>query len=163
MSDVGVHPSGSFTGLRAIVTGGASGIGLATARLLASQGAKVACLDVDPAGLSEQPYDLLPVTCDVSDPQSVAAAISQVGEALGGIDIVVNNAGIGAQGTVEDNDDTEWHRVFDVNVLGIVRVTREALPWLRVSDHAAVVDTCSIVAWAGFPNPALSGASKGAV
>ena len=68
---------------------------------------------------------------------------------MGGIDVVANNAGIGAQGTVADNDDAEWLRVLDVNVLGIVRVTRAALPYLRESPHAAVVNTCSIAATAG--------------
>lgn len=84
-------------------------------------------------------------------------------ERLGGIDILVNNAGIGAQGTVEDNPDEQWHRVLDVNVLGMVRTTRAALPHLRRSAHAAVVNTCSIAATAGLPQRALYSASKGAV
>ena len=76
---------------------------------------------------------------------------------------MVNNAGIGAQGTVEDNPDDEWHRVLDVNVLGMVRVARAALPYLRESDCAAIVNTCSVAATAGIPNRALYSASKGAV
>ncbi|HEY2790940.1 MAG TPA: SDR family oxidoreductase, partial [Micromonosporaceae bacterium] len=80
-----------------------------------------------------------------------------------GIDILVNNAGIGAIGTVEDNDDDQWHRVFDVNVVGMVRVTRAALPYLRRSEHAAIVNTCSIAATAGLPQRALYSATKGAV
>ena len=83
--------------------------------------------------------------------------------ALGGIDIVVNNAGIGAIGTVADNSDDEWHRVFDVNVVGMVRVTRAALPFLRASGHAAIVNTCSVAATAGLPQRALYSATKGAV
>jgi len=82
---------------------------------------------------------------------------------LGGLDVLVNNAGIGAQGTVEDNSDDEWQRVIDVNVLGLVRVTRAVLPHLRASAHAAVVNTCSIVATAGLPARALYSATKGAV
>src|SRR5262249_62030687 len=70
---------------------------------------------------------------------------------------------IGAQGTVADNPDAEWHRVLDVNVVGMVRVTRAALPHLRDSRHAAIVNTCSIAAHAGLPNRALYSASKGAV
>jgi 2-keto-3-deoxy-L-fuconate dehydrogenase len=77
--------------------------------------------------------------------------------------VLVNNAGIGAQGGVEANDDDEWRRVLDVNVLGLVRVTRAALPELRRSDSAAIVNTCSIAAIAGLPNRALYSASKGAV
>ena len=64
---------------------------------------------------------------------------------------MVNNAGIGAQGTVADNADDEWHRVLDVNVVGMVRVTRAALPYLRRSPAAAIVNTCSIAATAGLP------------
>ena len=80
-----------------------------------------------------------------------------------GIDVVVNNAGIGAQGTVETNSLDEWRHVFEVNVFGMVRVMRAALPHLRRSDHAAVVNTCSIAATAGLPERALYSASKGAV
>ena len=82
---------------------------------------------------------------------------------MGGLDVVINNAGIGAQGTVEANEIDEWRHVLDVNVLGMVRVTRAALPHLRKSDKAAIVNTCSIVATAGLPERALYSASKGAV
>ena len=82
---------------------------------------------------------------------------------LGGLDILINNAGIGAAGTVEDNPEDEWRRVSEVNVLGIMRVSRAALPHLRRSDHAAIVNTCSIVATAGLPQRALYSATKGAV
>lgn len=74
----------------------------------------------------------------------------------------MNNAGIGAVGDITANDD-EWHRVFDVNVVGIARVTRAALPHLRASASAAIVNTCSVVAHVGLPQRALYGASKGAV
>ncbi|MEV4703247.1 SDR family oxidoreductase [Actinoplanes sp. NPDC049316] len=148
-----------FGGLRAIVTGGASGIGLATANLLAERGCAVASLDLD-TGVKEP---LLGIGCDVTDDASVRAGVDAAAGALGGLDIVVNNAGIGAQGTVEDNDDEEWARVFDVNVYGMVRVTRAALPYLRRSRHAAIVNTCSIVATAGVPQRALYSATKGAV
>ncbi|WP_086831352.1 SDR family NAD(P)-dependent oxidoreductase [Streptomyces sp. NRRL B-24572] len=149
-----------LSGLRAVVTGGASGIGLATARLLAQRGARVAVLDLAPEGVAAP---LLGFTADVSDDLSVCAAVQEAAETLGGIDILVNNAGIGAVGTVEDNDDAQWHRVLDVNVLGIVRTTRAALPHLRRSGAASVVNTCSIAATAGLPQRALYSASKGAV
>ena len=137
---------GELDGLVAVVTGGSSGIGLATARLLRDRGARVAVLD-----LSSPPDEdaLSFVVADVSDDASVRAAVASVAGDLGGIDIVVNNAGIGAQGTVEDNDDDEWRRVLEVNLLGMVRVSRAALPHLRRSAHAAVVNVCSVVATAG--------------
>ncbi|MGW0478657.1 SDR family NAD(P)-dependent oxidoreductase [Nonomuraea sp. NPDC003214] len=144
--------------LKAVVTGGGSGIGLATATLLAGRGMRVACLDLDPPG---EPF--VGVKADVTDDEQVRRAVAEAAERLGGIDILVNNAGIGAQGTVEDNDDAEWRRVFDVNVFGMVRVARAALPYLRRSAHASIVNTCSVAATAGLPGRALYSATKGAV
>jgi 2-keto-3-deoxy-L-fuconate dehydrogenase len=150
-----------FNGLVAIVTGGASGIGAATADLLQLRGATVAVLDRDVTKLAGEPA--LALQCDVSDTGAVEQAVSTVAEQLGGIDIVVNNAGIGAVGDVAANDDAEWHRVLDVNVVGIARVTRAALPHLRRSAHAAIVNTCSVAAPVGLPQRAVYAASKGAV
>ncbi|MEU6787484.1 SDR family oxidoreductase [Nonomuraea angiospora] len=144
--------------LKAIVTGGGSGIGLAVATLLAERGMTVACLDINPPGES-----FIGIKVDVTDDAQVRAAVAEAAERLGGIDVLVNNAGIGAQGTIEDNPDSEWQRVFDVNVLGMVRVARAALPYLRRSEHASIVNTCSIAATAGLPQRALYSATKGAV
>ncbi len=149
-----------FEGLVAAVTGGASGIGKATAELLASRGATVAVLDLKPDDL---PEGLTGFRCDVSSDDEVRSAIDSVAERFGRLDILVNNAGIGAQGDVTVNDDDEWHRVFDVNVVGMVRLARAALPHLRNSPAAAIVNTCSIAAWAGLPNRSLYSATKGAV
>ena len=129
-----------FQGLVAVVTGGASGIGAATARLLHERGARVAVLDRSRDGA---PDGVLAVRCDVTDSPAVDAAVVDVVEQLGGIDVLVNNAGIGAVGDVSQNDDAEWARVLDVNVTGIARVTRAARPHLCRSPHAAVVNTCS--------------------
>lgn len=148
-----------FAGLCAVVTGGASGIGLATATLLAARGARVACLDLRP----QVPPPLIGLAADVADDASVRAGIAAAVERLGGLDIVVNNAGVGATGTVLDNDDAEWARVWDVNVVGMVRVIRAALPHLRRSAHPAIVNLGSIVATAGVPDRALYSATKGAV
>jgi 2-keto-3-deoxy-L-fuconate dehydrogenase len=149
-----------FGGLVAIVTGGASGIGAATVRTLLERGARVAALDLNPAGA---PEGSLGIACDVTDRDAVQRAVDQVVGTLGGIDIVVNNAGIGAGGDVTGNDDDEWLRVLNVNVVSIARVTAAALPHLRRSEHAAVVNTASVVAVVGLPNRALYGATKGAV
>ncbi|MFB6772923.1 SDR family NAD(P)-dependent oxidoreductase [Streptomyces sp. NPDC056337] len=149
-----------LSGLKALVTGGASGIGRATAVLLGARGADVAVLDLDPSAVDKP---LRGYAADVSDDASVRSAVAAAAHELGGLDILVNNAGIGATGTVEENDDAQWHRVLDVNLLGVVRTTRAALPLLRASAHAAVVNTCSIAATAGLPQRALYSASKGAV
>jgi 2-keto-3-deoxy-L-fuconate dehydrogenase len=149
-----------FDGAVAIVTGGANGLGAATAALLAERGARLAVLDRD---ISAVPGEYFSVVCDVTDAGQVEAAVAAVVAHYGSIDIVINNAGIGAAGDVSANGDDEWHRVFDVNVVGIARVTRAALPHLRSSSRAAVVNTSSVVAVVGVPNRALYSASKGAV
>ncbi|WP_394820940.1 SDR family NAD(P)-dependent oxidoreductase [Pendulispora albinea] len=149
-----------FDGLVAIVTGGASGIGLATAQLLAARGAQVACLDIAPESVQDP---LVGVRCDVSDDASVRAAIDAVVGRFGRLDVVINNAGIGAIGDLAANGDDQWHKVYDINVVGMVRVSRAALPHLRKSEAAAIVNTCSIAAWAGLPQRALYSATKGAV
>lgn len=147
-----------FAGLVAVVTGGASGIGAATADLLAARGARVAVLD-----RSDATGGHLGIRCDVTDRAAVDAAVGAVVNRLGGLDVLVNNAGIGAVGDVAANDDAEWRRVLDVNVVGTARVTAAALPHLRRSPHAAVVNTCSVVAVLGVPQRALYAASKGAI
>ena len=146
-----------FAGLTAVVTGAASGIGAATVALLRGRGARVAGLD-----LHEHHADLS-VVCDVGDTAAVDAAIARVAAEFGRIDILVNNAGIGATGDVGANSDDEWHRVLNINVVGVARVSRAALPYLLASPSAAIVNTCSVAAPIGLPQRALYSASKGAV
>jgi 2-keto-3-deoxy-L-fuconate dehydrogenase len=160
MSSQPQQSTSAWQGMTALVTGGASGIGAATADRLAAEGVRVAVLDRDVSAVESR---YVAVRADVTDDASVRAGVESAVAELGTLDVLVNNAGIGAQGTVADNDDDEWHRVLDVNVLGIVRTTRAALPHLRRSERAAIVNTCSIAAWAGLPNRALYSASKGAV
>jgi len=173
--------TGEFSGLVALVTGGASGIGLATARLLASRGAQVAIVDREiPSSAADgglpghtsfgsDPLDagLRPLVADVTDDGAVRAAVADAIGAFGGLDVLINNAGIGAAGTVEDNDDDEWRHVLDVNVLGIVRSSRAAMPALRASvarrGEAAIVNTSSIAGIAGLPQRALYSSTKGAI
>jgi 2-keto-3-deoxy-L-fuconate dehydrogenase len=150
-----------FEGLVAVVTGGASGIGAATAAHLRERGARVATLDRSYAAVRQAAA--LEVPCDVADDESVRAAIDTVATAFGAIDVLINNAGIGATGDVTQNDDDEWQRVLSVNVIGIARMTRAAMPFLAQSKQAAIVNTCSAVATVGVPQRALYAASKGAV
>lgn len=152
--------SGEFDGLVAVVTGGASGIGLATASAFAARGARVAVLDLNPGDL---PEGLTGFRADVSDRSSVDAAIAAVADAFGGIDIVVNSAGISSVGTVEEATDADWARVIDINVTGTARVSSAALPWLRRSGHAVIVNLCSVAALNGLPQRAVYSASKGAI
>jgi 2-keto-3-deoxy-L-fuconate dehydrogenase len=149
-----------FDSLVALVTGAASGIGRATVTELTRRGAAVAALDVVTPGDGDQAHAL---TADVADSASVERAVTETVERLSRLDVVVNVAGIGAVGGIEDNDEAEWHRVFDVNVLGMVWVSRAALPHLRRSKNAAIVNVSSIAATAGLPQRVCYSASKGAV
>lgn len=152
--------SQEFEGLVAVVTGGASGIGEEVVRQLLDAGARVAVLDLEASSVLAGSFG---VSTDVGNSTSVREAITAVVAEYGGIDIVINNAGIGAQGTIAAVDDDEWARVFSINVTGMARVASAALPHLRVSSAAAIVNTCSIAATAGLPERALYSASKGAV
>ncbi|MFI1992114.1 SDR family NAD(P)-dependent oxidoreductase [Actinoplanes sp. NPDC020271] len=145
-------------GLVAAITGGGSGIGTACARRLAAAGAKVGILDLDPAGRPG-----LPLKADVRDTASLESAFAALADTYGGIDILVNSAGVSAVGTVEANDDAEWSRVLDVNVTGVARASRAALPYLRRSRAPVIVNLSSIAATAGLVERALYCASKGAV
>ncbi|MGW5557724.1 SDR family NAD(P)-dependent oxidoreductase [Micromonospora sp. NPDC003944] len=149
-------------GLVAVVTGGGSGIGNACVQAFLAVGARVGVLDLDVSGLPADPR-VHAVGADVADRSSVTAALASVAEAFGGIDILVNNAAISAVGTVEENDDEQWSRVLDVNVSGVARTTAVALPYLRRSSSAAIVNISSIAATTGLPKRALYSASKGAV
>jgi 2-keto-3-deoxy-L-fuconate dehydrogenase len=147
-------------GAAAVVTGGGSGIGRATAARLVSAGARVATLDT---GYADSHDGVLQLRADVTDPGGVADAVDAAAAQLGGLDLLVNNAGIGAVGTVEEGDEPSWQRVLDVNLMGLVRVIRAALPLLRASSRAAIVNVASIAATAGLPQRACYSASKGAV
>jgi NAD(P)-dependent dehydrogenase (short-subunit alcohol dehydrogenase family) len=146
--------------LVAIVTGGASGIGACIVDALRQRQIEAVILDRD---LSPAPADVPAFACDVTDDDAVGAAVRSVVDRFGRLDIVINNAGIGAQGDIAANEADEWHRVFDVNVVSIARVSRAALPHLRKSRTPAIVNTSSIVAGVGVRNRALYSATKGAV
>jgi NAD(P)-dependent dehydrogenase (short-subunit alcohol dehydrogenase family) len=154
------EPMNDFEGLVAVVTGGASGIGAAAARELSERGARVAILDRQHGADSDNAYF---AQADITADDEVRSAVQRIGAHLGAIDVLINNAGIGATGDVIANDDAEWHRVYDVNVVGIARVTRAALPFLRRSSSAAIVNTASVAGTNGLPNRALYSATKGAV
>ena len=150
-----------FEGQIAIVTGGASGIGRATVERLLAEGARVAVFDRE---IEEyRSPSCLGVRVDITDQDSIDRAVADVVATWGSITVLINCAGIGASGTVLDNDDAEWSRVFDVNVFGAVRMVRATLPHLIRSRPAAIVNVASAVALTGFPRRALYTATKGAV
>lgn len=148
--------NGEFSGLKVAVTGAGSGIGFATARMLKERGAIVFGLDLEKGRMSDAATF---IKCDVTNSESVNEAFTKIHS----LDILINNAGIGAVGSVETASDEEWLRVFNVNVFGIARTSRAAIPLLRQSESAAIVNTCSIAATAGLPKRAIYSATKGAV
>ena len=150
----------ALKGFIAVVTGASSGIGLATAEEFSNHGAKVFGLDL----VSGDPTEAFTwIGCDIGDSTSVSNAFAQISSQTDVIDILVNNAGIGAVGTIESATDEEWHRLLNINVVGTARVSRQALPFLRLSKSASIVNVCSIAATAGLPQRALYSATKGAV
>lgn len=126
-------------GHRVLVTAGASGLGLATARAFAAEGAKVLVCDVDAAALASLAASdpkLAAVACDVADPDAVGRLFGEVRERLGGLDTLVNNAGIaGPTAACEDVALADWQRTLDVNLTGMFLCAQQAIPLLKASSN----------------------------
>ena len=152
--------SSEFKGLIAVVTGAGSGIGLAVAENFHQAGATVFGLDIAEGAMA--PFATF-ISCNIGDSASVKSAFATLAGKTDRIDILANNAGVGATGTVEDATDEDWDRVLNINVVGTSRVSAAALPLLRKSSSPSIVNTCSIAATAGLPKRAIYSASKGAI
>ena len=149
-----------FEGLTAIITGAGSGIGLEVAKGLTAKGAKVFGFDINQGEMgSYATY----IKCDIGDALSVTEAFNEFAKSSKSLDVLINNAGIGSLTTVEKETDEVWHKVLNINVVGTARVSRVAIPLLRQSKHAAIVNTASVAAIDGIPNRAAYSASKGAI
>lgn len=144
-----------------VITGGAAGIGAACAAALHEHGAVVHVLDRQTP--AEPVAGVQAHRADVTDDASVAEAIEAIGAQHGRIDVLVNNAGVSRVGGIEDGDLADWTTLWDVNVLGYVRATRVALPWLRRSASPAIVNVSSCTAASGFRSRAAYSATKGAI
>jgi NAD(P)-dependent dehydrogenase (short-subunit alcohol dehydrogenase family) len=159
----------SSTARRALVTGASSGIGAATARLLAAEGYRLALLArraerlTALAGELARPSEHLALPCDVTEPAQLAAAVERAGSAFGGLDLLVNNAGVGYRARVEDLDAAELQRLFATNVSGVLLACKAALPWLKRGTKPVVVNVASVVGRRGYPTQAAYAASKAAV
>lgn len=153
---------GALTERVALVTGASRGIGLAIARTLAAAGARVAVLARTRTRLEEVAHDIgaLPVTCDVADPRSVAAALDRVRSELGPPSIVVNNAGLFRLATVEETTPDDLRRTIETNLVAPFLLTRAALPAMRAARSGHVVTIGSIADRATFPENAAYAASK---
>lgn len=143
-----------------MITGGAAGIGRATAELLARQGARVNIFDLTISGL---PPDWGAFQGSVTDDAAIRRAVDGIGDRYGRVDILINNAGISFLGGIEEGTMDDWQRVIDVNLIGVARVTRLALPLLRKSSHGAIVNIASCLSRTGLARRALYSATKGGV
>ncbi len=153
---------------RAVVTGGARGIGLAIAQRLASSGASVCLWDVDAEALVEASTSfengVQTAVVDVTDIASVRAATEATVAALGGVDILVNNAGIaGTNATVWETDPAEWKRVVAINLDGPFHCCHAVVPVMLKSGYGRIINIASIAGKEGNPNAAHYSASKAGV
>jgi NAD(P)-dependent dehydrogenase (short-subunit alcohol dehydrogenase family) len=154
---------------RALVTGASSGIGAAVARLLAVEGYRVALLarrhellEVLARELSRADQHLV-FECDVADPDQLEAAVVRACEAFGGLDLLVNNAGMGYRARVEDLEAATLERLWATNVSAVLLACGVALPWLRRGERPVVVNVSSVLGRRGYPTQAAYAASKAAV
>ena len=149
-----------LAGRRAVVTGGSKGLGKAIAAELLAEGAQVVICSRNDAELEEAAAELrkpggtvFAFRCDVTDPDEVTAFINQAESALGGIDILVNNAGAARPGRFETLSDADLEGDFEVKVMSQVRCTRAALPMLRQSPAARVININAV--YGRYPDPAF--------
>lgn len=138
-------PSGRLTGRRILVTGAASGIGRKIAEVFAAEGAALALLDRQEAALAGAAAETggVPIICDVSDEASVNAAVAEAGRVLGGLDGVVNCAGISRPGLIADVSMDAWREVIGINLIGPHMVMKAALPFVRAVPWATIVNVAS--------------------
>ena len=161
---------GSLTGKRALITGGASGIGRATALLFAREGAAVAVVDLDEAGgqavvemIVGEGGQAIFVRCDVSQAADCQRAVQQTVDELGGLDILFNNAGIIRRADVIGTTEEEWDRVMAVNVKSVFLMSKYAVPVMEKAGGGAIINTGSGWGLVGGANAVSYCASKGAV
>jgi NAD(P)-dependent dehydrogenase (short-subunit alcohol dehydrogenase family) len=157
----------SMTGRKVLITAGASGLGLEMARVFAAAGSDVFICDVDEAALAAARAELPRIhaaVADVSDEASVAALFEQVGARLGGLDVLVNNAGIaGPTGYVETLSKTDWDKTLAVNITGQFLCARLAIPLLKQSKAGVMINMSSAAGHLGFAGRSAYAASKWAV
>ena len=155
--------TGRLAGRRMVITGAASGMGRDIARLFAQEGAKLALLDRNEAGVREVAAELSATAygCDVSDRAQVESVVATAGAALGGIDGVVNAAGILVTKVFDELDPESWDRMLAINLTGPYNIVRAALPSLRAADSATIVNIASVSALMPMAGTAGYSATKG--
>ena len=162
--------SSPLAGRTAVVTGGGSGIGAATALVLAERGARIGIMDtaIDHArtvagAIRAAGGEAVAVRGDVSDEDDVDHAFREIVDAFGALDVLFNNAGIGLVGSVGSTSRADWDRVLAVNLTGVFLCSRAAIPFMLQSAHASIINNCSVSGLSGDVERAAYNASKGAV
>ena len=157
-------------GRRVVITGAASGIGRATAELMATEGAKIVIGDVNQAGADETVGAIREkgraawfLRTDVSDAAQVKSLLVKAQEEMGGIDIIVNNAGLQRSGAVTDFDEADWDALMQVNPRSVFLFAKYGVPYLRRSTAAVILNTASIAGLRGGGGLTAYSASKGAI
>jgi meso-butanediol dehydrogenase/(S,S)-butanediol dehydrogenase/diacetyl reductase len=154
-------------GKRAIVTGAAAGIGRAIALRLASEGARVALADLDEEAIERVADEIEGKTlvwrADVSKAEEVEALVRSVVEDWGGLDVMVNNAGVGVAGTTPETSEDDWERVMAVNLKGTFLGMKYAIPAMRDSGGGSIINMSSVAALVGIPDRAAYSATKGGI
>lgn len=149
-----------------LITGANRGLGLEFARVALEGGQKVVATARNPQQIAEAlgtHENLLSVALDVTKLDSIAQAIERAVQAFGGIDVLVNNAGYGIFGALEETSDAETRAIYETNVFGPMNVIRAALPLLRASEHARIVNIASMAGYAADPGGALYDSTKAAL
>jgi NAD(P)-dependent dehydrogenase (short-subunit alcohol dehydrogenase family) len=154
-------------GKRAVVTGAGAGIGRSIALRLASEGARVALADVDEEAArkvaSEIDGETLVRRTDVTRAEEVEALVASAVEAWGGLEVMVNNAGVGVAATVVDTTEEDYERVMDVCVRGTLLGMKYAIPAIRDAGGGSVINMSSVAALVGITDRAVYSAAKGAI
>lgn len=142
------------------ITGASSGIGKSTAKLLSSKGFVVYGTSRNPKGQNEA-YQMIPL--DVTKQDSIQSAVDTIVEKEGSIDVLINNAGMGITGPVEDTPTEEMKRVFDTNFFGAIDVMKAVLPVMRKQSSGIIINVTSIAGYMGLPYRGIYSATKGAL
>jgi NAD(P)-dependent dehydrogenase (short-subunit alcohol dehydrogenase family) len=150
------------------VTGASQGLGLSLVQQLLAAGYRVAAtsrsvVDLQKAAMEDDPGRFLPLEVDLTNADAIRLSIEKTVATFGGIDVIVNNAGYGMEGTVEELEEKKMRAIFEINVFATINVTRHALPYLRKQRSGHIINISSVAGFVGAPGWSIYSATKAAV